>query len=221
MRCTINSQIIHILEVWKYCSPKFHPALQTFCACHSFATEHGTLQLGFAQNELGGASLLEFQSIAKQSFRDFKMAFSPYTFSIQTAMSSVYGPFDGPDTWTPPQLKNGVGRNLRTDAYAIINFITLSRFADDQLYLEYAQILIHTVHETLGRTNDGSMRLRGATDDHPLRGGLRTGESTETGAAGDGQSYHYLSYAESPPKQGFILNFYRGNGGPSGYGCLL
>jgi hypothetical protein len=49
------------------------------------------------------------------------------------------------------------------------------------------------VHDTLGRTRDGSKRLDGATDEEPLRGGLRIGKLDAKGSDGDGQYHHYLT----------------------------
>ena len=65
-------------------------------------------------------------------------------------------------------------------------------------YLELAKTLVHTVHETLGRTRDLKSRLPGATDLSPLSGGLRIGKEDELGDDCDGQYFHYsVSYAPS------------------------
>ena len=100
-------------------------------------------------------------------------------------------PTDAP--WTPPPISEGHhGRYLWTDAFAIMNFITLSREASSPHYLTLATRLVQTVHHTLGRTRDLSSRLPGATDAEPLKGGLRIGKEDEAGADGDGQYHHYL-----------------------------
>ena len=56
-----------------------------------------------------------------------------------------------------------------------------------------ANRLIHTVHDILGRTRDGSARLPNATDEFPLKGGLRIGKHAASGPDGDGQYHHYLT----------------------------
>lgn len=45
----------------------------------------------------------------------------------------------------------------------------------------------------LGRTRDGVSRLPLATDEDPLRGGLRIGKLDASGEDGDGQYFHYLT----------------------------
>jgi len=66
----------------------------------------------------------------------------------------------------------------------------------DSRYITLARRLILAVHNTLGYTRDLQARLPGATDDHPLQGGLRIGkllpEDDESGQ-GDGQYFHYLT----------------------------
>lgn len=75
----------------------------------------------------------------------------------------------------------------------MLNFLTLYRETSDAKYLSLATRLISTVHEILGRTRDGSARLPGATDSHPLKGGLRIGKHAVSGDDGDGQYHHYLT----------------------------
>lgn len=113
-------------------------------------------------------------------------------------MESVYGPLsDGTDTakiWTPPERSGGHrGRYLWTDAFGVINFITLSKETNDPVYLTRAVRLAETVHNVLGRTRDGKSRLPGASDDNPVGGGLRIGKVDESGSDGDGQYHHYLT----------------------------
>jgi hypothetical protein len=126
---------------------------------------------------------------------------------FQEAQESVYGnvsSITNPSNWTPPQQSGGHrGRYLWTDAFGVINFLTLHReyektqasstSAPDDRYLTLARRLAQTVHEVLGRTRDGRSRLPGATDENPLGGGLRIGKIDEHGSDGDGQYHHYLT----------------------------
>ncbi|KAF8420250.1 hypothetical protein EV426DRAFT_634161 [Tirmania nivea] len=127
---------------------------------------------------------------------------------FSTATLSVYGPIeldyirplsrseplsDYSPSWTPPLLTEGEGRYLWTDAFGVLNFITLFKSTSDRRYLTLAADLIIAVHETLGRTRDRSTRLPGATDQSPLGGGLRIGKKYELGRDGDGQYHHYLT----------------------------
>ena len=123
---------------------------------------------------------------------------SPIT-QFQNAMQCIYGPFESLSNeqisdWDPPPMAEGHrGRYLWTDGFAVVNFITLYKECSDRKYLSLAQRLIHTVHETLGRTRDGTARLPGATDEYPLKGGLRIGKHHATGPDADGQYHHYLT----------------------------
>jgi hypothetical protein len=117
------------------------------------------------------------------------------------AMKIVYGNFDhlseeAAHKWTAPD-KPGAGghrgRYLWTDAFGLVNLITLSRETSSPVYLTLAKQLAHTVHDVLGRTRDGTARLPRATDAEPLKGGLRIGKQSEHGADGDGQYHHYLT----------------------------
>lgn len=126
---------------------------------------------------------------------------------FQEAQESLYGDLRSianPQDWTPPQQSGGHrGRYLWTDAFGVINFITLHReyekalasstSAPDDRYLTLARRLVQTVHDVLGRTRDGQSRLPGATDDNPMGGGLRIGKIEEHGSDGDGQYHHYLT----------------------------
>ena len=118
------------------------------------------------------------------------------------AMKSVYGPFDTLSpaqaaAWTPPPMAEGHrGRYLWTDAFGVLNLLTLSALTSETRYATLAARLIDTVHNTLGRTRDGTRRLPGATEEHPLLGGLRIGkedEEDDPGGDGDGQYHHYLT----------------------------
>lgn len=123
---------------------------------------------------------------------------------FEDAMHKVYGPYptDTPDptSWQPP-AKPGAGghhgRYLWTDAFGVINFITLSHEKDcihsKKLYLGLARRLADKVHSVLGRTRDGTSRLHGATDEEYLKGGLRIGKLDAEGPDGDGQYHHYLT----------------------------
>ena len=123
--------------------------------------------------------------------------------TFRAAMDQVYGPFndDNQDTindWHPPALSPKSSRYLWTDAFAVINFITLSKLAtsppDAERWKICARTLIQTVHDTLGRTRDASRRLSGATDHEPLAGGLRIGKDEDQGPDQDGQYHHYLTW---------------------------
>ncbi|EXJ80579.1 hypothetical protein A1O1_08725 [Capronia coronata CBS 617.96] len=115
------------------------------------------------------------------------------------AMESIYGIFpDATDPslpkWTPPPAAEGHrGRYLWTDGFAVVNFLTLHKLTGEVRYLTLAANLVATVHDILGYTRDGNSRLPGATDDHPLNGGLRIGKLEESGPDGDGQYFHYLT----------------------------
>ncbi|KAK7746264.1 hypothetical protein SLS53_002223 [Cytospora paraplurivora] len=97
--------------------------------------------------------------------------------------------------WTPPPASAGhLGRYLWTDAFGVLNLITLSRVTPHRShYIALASTLVSTVHTILGRTRDQSTRLPGATDENPLGGGLRIGKEDEAGSDGDGQYHHYLT----------------------------
>jgi hypothetical protein len=130
-----------------------------------------------------------------------KMASNPKVLRFTEAMKLVYGPFDhlsqdSARKWTAPE-KPGAGghrgRYLWTDAFGVVNFITLSKETTSPIYLTLAKQLARTVHEVLGRTRDGTSRLPRATDAEPLKGGLRIGKLSEHGSDCDGQYHHYLT----------------------------
>ncbi|KAJ9155805.1 hypothetical protein NKR19_g4467, partial [Coniochaeta hoffmannii] len=135
---------------------------------------------------------------------------SPQTITrFLASQSSVYGPLPSPLTpqsarsWTPPSSPGAGGhrgRYLWTDAFGVLNFVTLSRETapgDDQGksegYLVLARRLAETVHDVLGRTRDGKGRLPGATEEEPLAGGLRIGKVDAGGQDGDGMYHHYAT----------------------------
>lgn len=116
---------------------------------------------------------------------------------FQEATEALYGPLasneEAAKAWTPPENSGGHrGRYLWTDAFGVINFITLSKEKSDPKYLVHADRLSKTVHDVLGRTRDGSAHLPGASDENPVGGGLRIGKEDEGGSDGDGQ------YVEHP-----------------------
>jgi hypothetical protein len=131
-------------------------------------------------------------------------------------MSFVYGEFDPrkghtKHTWQPGPYRENKSRYLWTDAFGVINYISLANLTKKPHYLDQADALIKNVHNTLGRQRGGSPlglgsqthqpRLSPATDDHPTRGGLRIGKvHPEEHPDGDGQYYHYLT------KWAFALN---------------
>ncbi|KAB5570116.1 hypothetical protein GE09DRAFT_696531 [Coniochaeta sp. 2T2.1] len=125
-----------------------------------------------------------------------------------SSQSSVYGPLPVPLTpstarsWSPPSSPGAGGhrgRYLWTDAFGLLNFLTLSRCRaaspsdHREAYLVLARRLAETVHSVLGWTRDGKARLNGATDDEPLAGGLRIGKVDESGPDGDGMYHHYAT----------------------------
>lgn len=119
-------------------------------------------------------------------------------------MESIYGSFsniEDPENWIPPPSSGGHrGRYLWTDAFGVLNLLTMQeeycRAGDDPCddrYIQLARRLIETVHNVLGWTRDGSARLPGATEANPLGGGLRIGKTDEHGSDCDGQYHHYLT----------------------------
>lgn len=118
---------------------------------------------------------------------------------VAAAMEDVYGavsaltPSQAQD-WTPPPASSGhLGRYLWTDAFGVLNFITLHRLTGSQTYLTCAARLIDTVHNVLGKTRSQDKHLSGASPERPLAGGLRIGKDEESGPDGDGQYHHYLT----------------------------
>ncbi|KAM5441199.1 hypothetical protein MferCBS31731_003627 [Microsporum ferrugineum] len=123
---------------------------------------------------------------------------------FEASMENVYGKFKNipdPSSWIPPSVGGHRGRYLWTDAFGVMNFLTLYKMYSDlktervhpEKYLAFAKRLVETVHDVLGRTRDGNSRLPGATKFEPLAGGLRIGKVDETGPDCDGQYHHYLT----------------------------
>lgn len=113
----------------------------------------------------------------------------------------VYGPYVAGKDWRPRPYLDNKGRYLWTDAFGVVNYLTLACETGEQHYLEQAAGLIDAVHNTLGRDRAGRARLGNATDEEPTRGGLRIGKPHEEGHRdGDGQYFHYLT------KWAFALN---------------
>lgn len=119
---------------------------------------------------------------------------------FKAAMQLIYGPFDSLNAsqtanWTFPENPGGHrGRYLWTDAFGVLNFLTLYKeTGGDQKYLTLAGSLIKTVHAILGYDRGGKARLPGASTQNPLGGGLRIGKVNEKGPDGDGQYHHYLA----------------------------
>lgn len=135
---------------------------------------------------------------------------SPRLDRFQQSLESVYGPFTSipdPNAWTPPRKSGGHrGRYLWTDAYGVLNLLTMHREYTNTLdltantsekeknrYLIMAERLVEVVHDVLGKTRDGISRLPGASEENVVGGGLRIGKEEEGGMDGDGQYHHYLT----------------------------
>ncbi|KAK5166917.1 uncharacterized protein LTR77_007646 [Saxophila tyrrhenica] len=119
----------------------------------------------------------------------------PTLAKFKEATETVYGPLAGEaEQWTPPECSGGHrGRYLWTDAFGVLNFITLAKESQDPGHITRAVSLADTVHNVLGRTRDGKAWLPGASNDNPVGGGLRIGKEDEGGSDGDGQYHHYLT----------------------------
>ena len=121
-------------------------------------------------------------------------------------MDAVYGPLDPArhtvaGSWQPRPLKENSSRYLWTDAFGVVNYITLACETGKEHYLDQADALIHAVHNTLGRDRHKGHRLGSATEAAPTQGGLRIGKRHPEGHPdGDGQYFHYLT------KWAFALN---------------
>jgi hypothetical protein len=104
-----------------------------------------------------------------------------------------------------------VRRYLWTDAFAVCNYLGLTRSSGDQRYRDLAQRLVEQVHATLGRHRQDDIRYgwisglaEGEGEVHPTGGGLRIGKPLpERGVKDvfderlewdrDGQYFHYLT----------------------------
>jgi len=120
----------------------------------------------------------------------------------QAVMSHVYGEWraESAKDWKPKNYSDNKSRYLWTDAFGVCNFISLARETGLAHYLDQADALIGNVHTILGRDRIGN-RLPNATDEEPLKGGLRIGKvHDEDHPDGDGQYFHYLT------KWAFALN---------------
>lgn len=131
----------------------------------------------------------------------FMMSYDQNVVHFLEAMALVYGPIEtlseeAARSWAAPD-KPGAGghhgRYLWTDAFGVVNFITLSKETSSPIYLTLARQLVKRVHDVLGYTRDGTARLSGATDAEPLGGGLRIGKLSAHGSDCDGQYHHYLT----------------------------
>ncbi|OCL07095.1 hypothetical protein AOQ84DRAFT_365258 [Glonium stellatum] len=124
------------------------------------------------------------------------MASNPHLPNFILAMQHVYAFPTDPSSkpWIPPPAAAGHrGRYLWTDAFGVLNFLTLYRLTSSPLFLTHAISLVSAVHSTLGRTRDLSSPLPGATPSNHLGGGLRIGKDFAMGPDGDGQYHHYLT----------------------------
>jgi hypothetical protein len=136
---------------------------------------------------------------ARRNRFSHSMAFSsPHVPKFRAAVDDVYGPLPSNITdavaWTPPAKSGGFkGRYLWTDAFGVVDFLTLHQATKDETYLILAKNLVTAVHDIQGRTRDGQSRLPGASDENPLGGGLRIGKTDESGPDADGQYHHYLT----------------------------
>ncbi|PRW57938.1 hypothetical protein C2E21_3733 [Chlorella sorokiniana] len=122
--------------------------------------------------------------------------------AARAVVDRVYGPAGGHGKdWRPRPLLDNKSRYLWTDAFGVVNYLTLACETGEQRYLDQAAGLIDAVHDTLGRDRAGKARLGNATVEEPTRGGLRIGKVHGEGHPdGDGQYFHYLT------KWAFALN---------------
>lgn len=115
---------------------------------------------------------------------------------FKRVVDRVYGEYTGAQ-WAPklyPEYRQGGGRYLWTDAFGVCNYITLYCETKEQRYLDQADALIKQVHDILGKDRSEGKRLGQATDEEPLKGGLRIGKNDPEGTPdGDGQYFHYLT----------------------------
>lgn len=140
---------------------------------------------------------LALKGLRKSLFRQMEFS-SPHIPPFRVAIDTVYGPLptkiSDAATWIPPGKSGGFkGRYLWTDAFGVINFLTLHQSTRDTTYLILAKRLVQAVHDIQGRTRDGNSRLPGASDENPLSGGLRIGKMDDSGPDEDGQYHHYLT----------------------------
>ncbi|WIA24086.1 hypothetical protein OEZ85_013693 [Tetradesmus obliquus] len=134
---------------------------------------------------------------------------APHTGVLQqqaAVMDSVYGPWTG-SGWRPAAFERTAPRYLWTDAFGVVNYLTLYKDTQEDMYLQQALALVDAVHNTLGHHrahfSGGSAAaaaappaewLPGASEQHPTAGGLRIGKPHPEGHPdGDGQYFHYLT----------------------------
>jgi len=150
----------------------------------------------------------------------------PYPQLAIQLLESVYGRLDGTDLDFPKPLPsteaglcaNGQRRYLWTDAFAVLNLVSLAEWASSspplkdncmaqtssQTYLDLAHRLVDCVHESLGRPRSALPEDRMATTTTTNNGnertittiGLRIGKErsrkvTDAGMTYDGQYWHY------------------------------
>lgn len=109
--------------------------------------------------------------------------------AFKAAMELAYGPLSvngDDDSWQPPALPTQPGRQLWTDAFAVLNFITLAKSSSSpreaDLWSSRAKKLVQSVHNTLEEKNsDASQSTQGTVTD-----GLRSGNDGQAGPVSDG-----------------------------------
>ena len=108
-------------------------------------------------------------------------------------MDRIYGKYTN-NNWIPKGYKKNHPRYLWTDAFGVVNYISLYKLTDNKVYLHQAKLLIDNVHNVLGKTRNGKLWLGNGNIDHPTLGGLRIGKpNEESDDDGDGQYFHYLT----------------------------
>lgn len=135
-------------------------------------------------------SLARMASHLKDPLPTFLRAIERVYGSLPTSQPSIAA------SWVPPKSPGAgghLGRYLWTDAFGVVDLLTLHQQTGSPVYLTLAGRLATTVHDVLGRTRDQRSRLPGASEAHPLAAGLRIGKKDEFGPDGDGQYHHYLT----------------------------
>ncbi|KAF8477395.1 hypothetical protein BDZ91DRAFT_709176 [Kalaharituber pfeilii] len=127
----------------------------------------------------------------------FESIYGDTTPPPRTTGATIDHPRSPPPAWDPPDLSPGSPRYLWTDAFALIDLLTLSTKAPYESarrhYLHLASSLADTVHRVLGRTRFSKQPLALATPTRPLAGGLRIGKPSNSGPDCDGQYHHYIT----------------------------
>jgi len=120
---------------------------------------------------------------------------------MKSILDSVYGPFIKGQSWKPKSYADNKSRYLWTDAFGVVNYLSLFKQTNDLQFLEQAESLISDVHSTLGFERNLKQRLKLASQENPCAAGLRIGKVADEGEEdGDGQYWHYLT------KWMFVLN---------------